>query len=129
MRTAIAVAALLAAAVVTSFAQRGPAAPPLVRENATEKVSDHVYVIPDFSVGLVPNVGIIVGARGTLVIDTGLGARNGETVLREMRKVSRTPEVYLATTHVHPEHDLGAEAFPVTTKMIRSRDQQQEIAA
>jgi glyoxylase-like metal-dependent hydrolase (beta-lactamase superfamily II) len=105
-----------------------PAAPPLVRENVTEKISDHVYVIPDNSVSMVPNIGIIVGSRGTLVVDTGLGARNGQTVVREVQKVSRTPELYLASTHFHPEHDLGAGGFPAQARMIRSRDQQNEIA-
>jgi glyoxylase-like metal-dependent hydrolase (beta-lactamase superfamily II) len=105
-----------------------PARPdPMVRAGATEKVSDHVYVIPDNSVPLVPNVGIIVGDRGTMVIDTGLGARNGEIVLREAQKVARGGELILATTHVHPEHDLGAMAFPASTVMIRSRDQEQDI--
>lgn len=116
----------------TVVAQRGPGAqgpPPLVRENATEKISEHVYVIPDNNVGMVPNVGIIVGTRGTLVIDTGLGARNGQTIVREMQKVSKTPELYLASTHVHPEHDLGADGFPAHTTMIRSRAQVDEIAA
>jgi glyoxylase-like metal-dependent hydrolase (beta-lactamase superfamily II) len=115
------------AAAVSIDAQRGPAAPPLVRENATEKISDHVYVIPDNNVGMVPNVGIIVGSRGTLVVDTGLGARNGQTIVREMQKVSKTPELYLASTHVHPEHDLGAGGFPAHTKMIRSQAQIAEI--
>jgi glyoxylase-like metal-dependent hydrolase (beta-lactamase superfamily II) len=126
---------LIVAAAVASLAggalaaQRGPAVPPLVRENATEQISEHVYVIPDNDVGMVPNVGIIVGARGTLVVDTGLGARNGQTIAREQQKVSQTPELYLASTHVHPEHDLGAGGFPARTRMIRSQDQQQEIAA
>jgi glyoxylase-like metal-dependent hydrolase (beta-lactamase superfamily II) len=79
------------------------------------------------NLGGVPNVGIIVGERATLVIDTGLGEKNGEIVLREMRKVSQTGELYVATTHFHPEHDLGATAFPPTAKMIRSRDQQKDI--
>ena len=35
--------------------------PPLVQENKTIKVSEHVYVIPDGRVNLVPNIGIIVG--------------------------------------------------------------------
>jgi len=87
-----------------------------------------VFVIPDNSVSMVPNIGIIVGSRGTLVIDTGLGTRNGQTVTREVQKVSKTPELYLATTHFHPEHDLGAGGFPAHTKMIRSTDQQKEIA-
>jgi glyoxylase-like metal-dependent hydrolase (beta-lactamase superfamily II) len=106
---------------------RGAAPPPLVRENVTQKVSDHVYVIPDNNVGMVPNIGIIVGRRATLVVDTGLGARNGQTVVREMERVSKTPELYLVTTHVHPEHDLGAGGFPAHTKMIRSQDQLTEI--
>jgi len=122
---------VLAAATAAVEAQRAggtPAAPPLVRENVTEKISDHVYVIPDNSVSMVPNVGIIVGSRGTLVVDTGLGARNGQTVVREMQKVSKTADLYLATTHFHPEHDLGAGGFPSNTRMIRSQDQQKEIA-
>ena len=103
--------------------------PPLVREGVTEKISAHVHVIPDNSVPMVPNVGIVVGSRATLVIDTGLGARNGAAVMREVAKVSRNTELYLVTTHVHPEHDLGAGGFPATTKMIRSKDQVDEIAA
>ncbi len=103
--------------------------PPLIREGVTEKVSAHVHVIPDNGVPLVPNVGIVVGSRATLVIDTGLGARNGATVMREVAKVSRDAELYLVTTHVHPEHDLGAGGFPASVRMIRSKDQVDEIAA
>jgi glyoxylase-like metal-dependent hydrolase (beta-lactamase superfamily II) len=120
----------LAILTLTTGAQAPAARPdPLVKEGVTEKISDHVYVIPDGNVPLVPNVGIIVGTHGTLVVDTGLGVRNGQAILREVAKVSRNQELYLATTHVHPEHDLGAGAFPSTTKMIRSRSQQEEIAA
>lgn len=106
-----------------------PAKPPLVRAGATVKVSPHVFVIPDDSVPMVPNVGIIVGSRATLVVDTGLGARNAQTVLAEVAKVSSNADLYLVTTHVHPEHDLGAAAFPANTKLIRSRAQVDEIAA
>ena len=132
MRSVTVISSLLALVLsMTASAQRGqaPQGPaPLVRENATEKISEHVFVIPDNNVGMVPNVGIVVGTRGTLVIDTGLGARNGQTIVREMQKVSKTPELFLATTHVHPEHDLGAGGFPPHTKMIRSQAQVKEIA-
>ncbi len=100
---------------------------PVVREGVTEKISEHVYLIPDASVPLVPNVGIIVGAKGAFVVDTGLGARNGEAVVREVAKVNRGPALYLATTHFHPEHDLGAMAFPAHTQLLRSTDQQKDI--
>jgi glyoxylase-like metal-dependent hydrolase (beta-lactamase superfamily II) len=119
---------LVSTAAAAQRATQQPLPEPLVREGVTQKISDHVYVIPDASVTLVPNVGIIAGSRGVLVVDTGLGNRNGQTVLREVEKISRTGDLYLATTHIHPEHDLGAGAFPARTRMIRSRDQEMEIA-
>ena len=105
-----------------------PATPatPLIKENATQKISDHVYLIPDGNVGGVPNVGIIVGSRGVLVVDTGLGPRNGETVLREVKKLSNA-DIFLVGTHFHSEHILGESAFPASAKVIRSRAQQRDI--
>ena len=100
---------------------------PLVRENKTIKVSDHVYVIPDGRVNLVPNIGIIVGTRATLVVDAGMGPRNGETVLRELAKVSRNQQLYFTTTHFHPEHMTGGQAFPANTIVIRPEVQQEEV--
>ncbi|MGH9309420.1 MAG: MBL fold metallo-hydrolase [Vicinamibacterales bacterium] len=118
----------LLVAVSTAMAQRGPAADPLVRENATVKLAAHTYVIPDANVGLVPNVGIVVGNRGTLVIDPGLGRRNGETVLREVAKISKNAELYIASTHYHPEHTTGYNAFPDSAKYVNSTVQEQEFA-
>src|SRR5256712_7824997 len=102
-------------------------APPLVKENATIKVSEHVYAIPDGRVPLVPNVGIVVGSRATMVVDTGLGPRNGQAILREVAKVSKNTELYVATTHYHPEHSLGGAAFPATAKFVRPKVQQQDM--
>ena len=107
-------------------AQSWPA--PLVKIEGLRQISDHVYVIPDNSVPVVPNVGYIVGDHAALVVDTGLGPPNGEAVYRVARKLAGTKTLYLVTTHVHPEHDLGAQAFPDTTKLIRSTDQANEIA-
>jgi glyoxylase-like metal-dependent hydrolase (beta-lactamase superfamily II) len=112
--------------LLTSSASAQPA-PPLIKEGVTVKVSSHVYAIPDGNVGLVPNVGIIVGTRATMVVDTGLGPRNGQTVLREVGRVSTHSELYVATTHYHPEHSLGGAAFPATAKFIRPRVQQEEM--
>ena len=123
--------AYLTFGVVTSVAGQAPAGgttplPPLIRENATIKLTDHVWAIPDFNVGLVPNVGIIVGSKATLVVDTGLGPRNGEAIVREMKKVSRNADVFVVTTHYHPEHSLGAGAF-TGAKLVMTRVQQQEM--
>ena len=119
---------LIALGILLTIGVRAQPRDPLVREGAAVKVSPHVFVIPDDDVPLVANIGIVVGTRGTLVIDTGLGPRNGETVAREAAKVSRGPELYLAVTHVHPEHDIGAQAFPANTRVLRSRGEDADIA-
>jgi glyoxylase-like metal-dependent hydrolase (beta-lactamase superfamily II) len=100
---------------------------PLVQENKTIKVSEHVYVIPDGRVNLVPNIGIIVGNRATLVVDAGMGPRNGQAVMRELAKVSKNTELYFTTTHFHPEHMTGVQAFPANTIIIRPEAQQEEV--
>ena len=111
---------------MTAVAQTPPPVP-LIKEGVTVKVSDHVWVIPDGLVPVVPNVGIIVGSRATLIVDTGLGIRNGEAVLREVAKISKNAEVYVATTHFHAEHTTGGVAFPATYKFIRPQAQQKDV--
>ena len=54
--------------------------PPPSSRTSRREVADGVFVIPDGRVPLVPNVGIVVGERAVLVVDTGMGPRNGETV-------------------------------------------------
>jgi glyoxylase-like metal-dependent hydrolase (beta-lactamase superfamily II) len=100
---------------------------PLVQENKTIKVSEHVYAIPDGRINLVPNIGIIVGSRATLIVDAGMGPKNGETVLRELAKVSKNTDLYFTTTHFHPEHMTGGQAFPANTIVIRPEVQQEEV--
>jgi glyoxylase-like metal-dependent hydrolase (beta-lactamase superfamily II) len=104
-------------------AQNPPAAPsPILPENSVTRVSEHVYVIIGF-----PNIGIIVGNRATLVVDTGMGPRNGATVLHEAEKLAKSPNLYLTTTHFHPEHSSGEPAFPARTVLIRPAVQQAEL--
>jgi glyoxylase-like metal-dependent hydrolase (beta-lactamase superfamily II) len=128
-RLSVPCAALTAASIVCvgAAAQPTPPADPLINADAIAKVSDHVHVIADRNVGLVPNVGIIVGNKATLVVDTGLGPRNGQTVLRAMNAISNNAELYVVSTHFHPEHALGEPAFPASAKMIRAQAQQQDI--
>jgi glyoxylase-like metal-dependent hydrolase (beta-lactamase superfamily II) len=124
-RVLLLVACLLMAS--SADAQRGSVPDPLVQENATVKLAEHTYVIPDGNVPLVPNVGIVVGSRATLVIDPGLGRRNGETVLREVAKISRNSELFVASTHFHAEHTTGYLAFPATSKYVNSKIQDAEF--
>src|SRR5712692_10696685 len=95
---------------------------PLVSEDTLTHVSEHVYALVGF-----PNIGIVVGSRATLVIDTGLGARNGATIVRVAQKLAKSPNLYLTTTHYHSEHSTGEQAFPANTVLIRPVVQQEEM--
>src|SRR5262245_7137923 len=79
---------------------------PLVDENATRRVSDHVHAIVGW-----PNIAIVVGNSATLVVDTGLGPRNGATIMRVVKKLSSNQKLYLTTTHFHAEHTAGEAGF------------------
>jgi glyoxylase-like metal-dependent hydrolase (beta-lactamase superfamily II) len=127
-RSSIALVVMFSAGLAAPLlAQAPPPADPLVKEGVTVKLGPHTYAIPDGNVGLVPNVGIIVGSRATLVIDPGLGRRNGEAVLREVAKVSRHTELYVASTHFHAEHTTGYLAFPPTAKYVNANVQEAEF--
>ena len=124
-RGATAAAWLALAAALGAQAPGGPEA--LIREGIVERISEHVHVIPQGGVRLVPNVGIVVGSRATLVVDTGLGPVNAQTILREVARVRRGPDLYVASTHYHAEHAAGEAAFPASATIVRARSQQQDI--
>ena len=75
-----------------------------------------------------PNVAIVVGARATLVVDTGMGPQNGATVARVVAKLApNNSRLFLTTTHYHTEHVTGEPGFPPGTVLIRNEVQQQEL--
>jgi glyoxylase-like metal-dependent hydrolase (beta-lactamase superfamily II) len=89
----------------------------------TVKISDHVWAIMGF-----PNIAIVVGSRATLVVDTGMGQKNGATVARLAAKLApNNTKLFLTTTHFHPEHAGGEPGFPPGTILIRDAVQQQEM--
>jgi len=63
VKTKLLFLAAIATAIVSAQTQ------PVLGEEAV-KVSDNVWAIMGF-----PNIGIVVGNRATLVVDTGLGPR------------------------------------------------------
>ena len=62
------------------------------------------------------------------MIDPGLGKRNGEAVLREVAKVSKNTELFVASTHFHAEHTTGIVAFPAPAKYVNSTVQDEEFS-
>jgi glyoxylase-like metal-dependent hydrolase (beta-lactamase superfamily II) len=100
--------------------------PPVVADVEPEEIAPSVLVIPDGRVPLVPNVGIVVGAREALVVDTGMGPKNGQRVLDRTRTLTDKPLV-LTITHFHPEHGYGAQAFE-EARIVYNRAQKDELA-
>jgi glyoxylase-like metal-dependent hydrolase (beta-lactamase superfamily II) len=114
-------ATFLALGLVYAATGAAQNAQPLVQENPT-RVSDHVYALMGF-----PNIAIVVGSRAALVVDTGLGPRNGATAARAAKTLSTGQRLYLTTTHFHPEHAAGEPGFPSDTILIRPAVQQEEM--
>ena len=114
--------ALLSLTALPAFGQVAHMRQPILGESTT-KISEHVWEITGF-----PNIAIVAGSRATLVVDTGLGARNGATVARVAARLSpHNSKLFLTTTHFHPEHAGGEPGFPSSTVLIRDAVQQQEM--
>ena len=90
------------------------AAPPVVT-GAPREIADGVYVIPDRRVPLVPNVGISLGDRAALVVDTGFGPRSGANTHTAARELAADRPLFDTLTHSRPEHAFGAQAFTDAT--------------
>jgi glyoxylase-like metal-dependent hydrolase (beta-lactamase superfamily II) len=113
---------LLAVAALTTSAALPQMPQPMVSENTTQ-ISDHVWAIMGF-----PNIAIVVGSSATLVVDTGMGPKNGATAARVAAKLApNNHKLFLTTTHFHPEHAAGEPGFPPATILIRNTLQQQEM--
>ena len=83
-------------------------APPVV-SGRPEEVADGVFVVPDGRVPLVPNIGVVVGERAALVVDTGMGPRNGALAREIAKELAGGRPLFLTLTHFHPEHGYGAQ--------------------
>jgi glyoxylase-like metal-dependent hydrolase (beta-lactamase superfamily II) len=113
---------LLTLAALTTISAHAQMSQPMVSENTT-KISDHVFAIMGF-----PNIAIVVGNHATLIVDTGLGPKNGATAARVATKLApNNSKLFLTTTHFHPEHAAGEPGFPSGTILIRDAVQQQEM--
>ena len=108
-------AATLCLVTAVASGQTTPPQDPILGQDAV-KVSDHVWAIMGW-----PNVGIVVGQDATLVVDTGLGPRNGATAAGVAKRLAPGNKLYLTTTHFPPEHAGGVSGFPAGTILIRPR--------
>ncbi|HEX4178462.1 MAG TPA: MBL fold metallo-hydrolase, partial [Rhizomicrobium sp.] len=98
---------LFALSLLPAAASAQPVNDHLLSADNLSQVSPHVWMIKGF-----PNIGIVVGSKATLVVDTGLGTKNGQIVSRIAQHLSpKGQKLYLTTTHYHAEHAAGDGGF------------------
>jgi glyoxylase-like metal-dependent hydrolase (beta-lactamase superfamily II) len=100
---------------------------PVVQVTDVQEIARDLVVIPNRRVQLVPNIGVIGGTHSVLVVETGMGPGNAETVLKFAFDVARGRKLYLTTTHFHPEHAFGAQVFAGEATFLINRAQAEDL--
>ncbi len=100
---------------------------PVVHITEVRELDRDLVVVPDGRVQLVPNIGVIGGRDAVLVVETGLGPRNAERVLEFAAEYAKGRRIYLTTTHFHPEHAFGAQAFAGEATFLVNRAQAEDL--
>ncbi|WP_330181705.1 MBL fold metallo-hydrolase [Nocardia sp. NBC_01503] len=100
-----------------------PIPDPVVQVAQAREVARDLVVIPNRGVQLVPNIGVIGGREAVLVVDTGIGPGNAGQVLNFAIEYAAGRQLYLTTTHFHPEHAFGAEVFAGSATYLINRAQ------
>src|ERR1700691_5361182 len=94
----------------------------VLHEGSTKQLTPHVWAIYGN-----PNIAIIVGSKATLVVDTGLGPRNGAFIAGRASRLRSGAKLFLTTPHAHDQHSSGEDGFPADTVVIRPKAQQREL--
>lgn len=101
---------------------------PVIATDEVTEVADHVWVIPDARhTRMVPNIGIVVGERAALVVDTGFGPGNARAVIDKARYICGTRPIFLTHTHFHPEHGFGANVVAGEVTITYNEEQWVEL--
>lgn len=101
---------------------------PVVQVTDVQEVARDLVVIPNRRVQLVPNIGIIGGTHSVLIVETGMGPRNAEKVLAFAADYAKGRQLYLTTTHFHPEHAFGAQVFAGQATYLVDKAQADDLA-
>ena len=102
--------------------------PDVLDASALVEVAAGVWVLPDRDrTPHVPNIGIVVGSRSTLVVESGIGIANGERVLAIARELGGARPIFVTATHFHPEHGYGVQAFADQATVVYNAAQRDEL--
>jgi hypothetical protein len=101
---------------------------PVVQISDVRELARDLVVIPNQRVHLVPNIGIIAGTQSVPVIETGMGPRNAERVLKFAADYAKGRRLYLTTTHFHAEQAFGAQVFAGHATYLLNKSQADDLA-
>lgn len=75
-------------------------------ESGFVELGEGVHVLPSDAERALVNIGLIVGSRHALLVDTGCGPRHAAQILAAVRSITALPLV-LVNTHAHWDHFFG----------------------
>jgi len=78
------------------------------------QVSPHVHWLSPDSTTDRPVLGVISGARGSLLVDAGNSAAHARVLLQEIERCDLPAPAFLFLTHWHWDHVFGAERLSLT---------------
>ncbi|MGH1329110.1 MBL fold metallo-hydrolase [Bacillus pretiosus] len=99
----------------------------LIHPEQCKRINSRVSYISDNFIQFVPNIGIIEGDDKVLLIDTGIGTYNGDILKEYVSSFLNGRELLITTTHFHPEHAYGLEAFKGAATIIYNEKQKQDF--
>lgn len=80
------------------------------------KIAKNVYSYVDVKDGssansFAANAGIVVGKDGIVVVDSLISAKEAQRFIKDIRKISGKPILYVINTHYHLDHTFGNAEF------------------
>ena len=78
-----------------------------------KKITQGIYLLDHERETDRPSLGLIVGDKGSMVVDSGNSPKHGEEFLKEAEKVTKGPIKYLGITHCHWDHIMGIERMKI----------------
>ena len=97
-----------------------------MNETALTQISDHVYWMPPAQ-PYYPSLCAVVGDQKTLMLDAGADKAHAQRFLEAMKAKGVRPPDYVALTHWHFDHIMGASVIGVP--VIAHTDTAEKIAA
>lgn len=99
-----------------------------LREGVYAMVPTNADQLSPKGVPLATTSGIIIGSRGSLVVDTMLNKRLADMVLNEVRRLTKGAPTYAMNTSYHGDHSYGNMYFPKSTVIIQHEETKNYIS-